>query len=145
MKAMQIMNQRVLSVEPSETIRNALELMEDYGLDELPVVEDQYFVGVITARAIHHASQHLGELEEIPDRPVADLIAYATTCTPVEEGFKVLDHMEQDDSHHSYVVSDAGELLGEVDFDDLSEALPSQVNTGTSPGGWGKWYQAAIS
>lgn len=140
MKAIQIMNKKIVSVESSETLRDALELMEDCGLDELPVVDDECFIGVITASAIHQASQHLGEMEEIPDRPVADLIGYATTCKPKEEGFKVLDHMEQDDSHHSYVVSETGALLGEVDFDALTEVLPSQVNAGRAPRGWGEWH-----
>ncbi len=127
MKAMQIMKHHVPSVDVSESIIDALETMDDYGLDELPVVEDDHFVGVITASAIHRASELLGPFEDIPDRPVGDLIGYATTCAPIEEGYKILDHMEQDNSSHSYVVSEDGMLLGEIDFDELADILPSDT------------------
>lgn len=128
MKAMQIMKHHVPSVDVSDSIIDALETMDDYGLDELPVVEDDHFVGVIKASAIHKASELLGTFEDIPDRPVGDLIGYATTCAPKEEGYKVLDHMEQDNSSHSYVVSEDGRLLGEIDFHELEDILPSDTH-----------------
>lgn len=139
MKATQIMRRRVPRIESSENLSDALEMMDDFGLSELPVVEDDQFVGVITAEAIHQASRKLGPFEEIPDRPVAELIVYGTTCKPKEEGFHILDHMEQYDSRHSYVVGDQGQLLGEVDIEDLVEALPSEVSAGKGPRGWTRW------
>jgi len=126
-KAMQIMKHHVPSVDVSESIIDALETMDDYGLDELPVVEDDRFVGVIKASAIHKASEFLGTFEDIPDRPVGDLIGYATTCAPKEDGYKVLDHMEQDNSNHSYVIAADGRLLGEIDFEELVGILPSDI------------------
>ena len=128
MKAMQIMKHQVPRVDVSESIIDALETMDDYGLDELPVVEDDHFVGVIKASVIHQASEFLGAFEDIPDRPVGDFIGYATTCAPTEEGYKVLDHMEQDNSSHSYVVGEDGLLLGEIDFLELEDVLPSDTH-----------------
>lgn len=145
MKATQIMKSRIPTIESAESIREALDMMDDFGVDELPVVEEGEFVGVITAAAIHAASQHLGPFEDIPDRPVADLISYGTTCNPKEEGFHILDHMEQDDAHHSYVVNEKGELLGEIDFEDLVEALPAEVTAGAGPKGWSGWHPDAVS
>lgn len=145
MKATQIMRRRVPRIESSETLSDALEMMDDFGLSELPVVEDDQFIGVITAEAIHQASQQLGPFEEIPDRPVGELIGYGTTCKPKEEGFHILDHMEQDDSRHSYVVSEQGRLLGEVDFEDLVDALPAEVTAGKGPRGWSKWQPGVVS
>jgi len=126
--AMQIMKHHVPSVDVSESIIVALETMDDYDLDELPVVEDDQFVGVIKASVIHKASELLGTFEDIPDLPVGELIGYATTCTPKEEGYKVLDHMEQDNSTHSYVIAEDGRLLGEIDFDELADILPADTH-----------------
>ncbi len=128
MKAMQIMKHQVASVDVSESIVDALETMDDCGLDEIPVVEDDQFVGVIKASVIHKASVFLGAFEDIPDCPVGDFLDCATTCTPTEEVYKVLGHMEQDNSSRSYVVGEDGLLLGEIDFLDLEDILPSDTH-----------------
>lgn len=130
MNAAEIMRPSPLTIEASETVQEALGMMDDFGIDELPVMEGDHFIGVVTSAAIHGLSERLGPFEQIPECRIVEITSYGTTCGPHDDGLTVLDHMEQDDAQHSYVVADDGALLGAIDLETLIELLPSDVSAG---------------
>ncbi len=50
------MTSPVLSITPSTPIANAHQMMKDYGIRRLPVVEDNRLVGIITLGDVREAS-----------------------------------------------------------------------------------------
>ncbi len=72
--AEEVMSKYVISVKPSDRIDKAMELMHEYDISQLPVIDDHRNIGSITDRGVLAASQEIDwhELLKMPVRAIME-------------------------------------------------------------------------
>jgi len=83
MKVKKSMVKSVAFVKPTDTLRGASDLMEEFDFRHLPVLDNGKVVGILSDRDILRYSTQNGEFLEVPEMPVADAMsAIVLTCRP---------------------------------------------------------------
>jgi predicted transcriptional regulator len=114
LRAGDLMHEEVVTIEQDDSVREAIDLMLDAGYSQLPVVRDDYPVGVI----------HLGDIRGVDDDPnagdlpVADVmregITTVTTEATLDEVDSYLDHQD------AVIVVERGRMLGIITDADIA-------------------------
>lgn len=104
-----------VTVGPSESLHDALELMRRHEISGLPVVEGDRPVGILTSRDVR--------FEQNLNQKVAQLMTKElVTVTPGVEQGKARELLHKHRIEKLLVVGDAGELVGLITIKDLMQA-----------------------
>ncbi|MFB6091977.1 MAG: CBS domain-containing protein [Haloquadratum sp.] len=117
-RAEDLMNEAVVSVQPDDSVRYARDVMLDEGFSQLPVIRDGRPVGLISNSDIRHAQE---DDDDIGTLPVADVMHESVTTVErsatLEEIDAALDH------HAAVLVVEGGETIGIVTEADVAAHL----------------------
>ncbi|KQC03083.1 MAG: transcriptional regulator [Methanoculleus sp. SDB] len=111
-----LMHEPVLSVVPDESVTRTVQMMEENGISQLPVIEHGVPVGCISESAIMNAIEE-GRIHKTQCHTVSDFM---------EEGFPTVSpHVDLDTlvhllhSHHAILVVEKGKVRGVITKHDL--------------------------
>lgn len=111
LKAWQIMNRKVLSVKPGEGVRAVIEKMKKAGISQMPVIEENKSIGVISESIILEAllNKKGNRVEEIMEDS-APVVSKNTSISAVSNLLRFCPMV---------LVSDNGKLKGVITKSDL--------------------------
>ncbi len=127
----QIMSRRPRLISPETSAQEAAQLMQRYGYEGYPVVQDRKVIGLLTRRAVDRAISHRLNL------PAASLMEAGEVT--VHPGHSI-EHLQQVMTHSGWgqvpvVDPDSGEIIGIVTRTDLLKTLAIQsANLPDPPG-----------
>ena len=117
-KAGQIMTSRIISIVPNASIKEAIRIMKKFKISQLPVIEDDKLVGLVSESTILDALLHTkgkNVREVIQDSP--PLVSKTTSIQVVSNLLKY---------YSIVVVSEEGKLVGLITKSDLLGKLYSR-------------------
>ena len=124
----EVMSTDVQCVAPTDSIRRAAQLMEEFDVGALPVLDGDALVGMITDRDIVMRSSAKGKDPE-SDRVGNVMSPEVATCHAAQTVDEVLDAMGDLQIRRVPVVEqDTHKLVGMVALGDLSRTGSSQVD-----------------
>jgi predicted transcriptional regulator len=110
-KANQIMSEKISSISPSASIKEAIAKMKNHGFSQLPVISDHKAIGIITESIILDSMlKNKGKKVEDIMGSAPPIIAYDTS---VEAVSNLLKHFQ------TVLVSKKGKLVGVITKTDL--------------------------
>jgi len=113
LRAGDLMNSPVFGVEPDDSVKTALEVMNQEGYSQLPVVRDDYPVGIVS-----HSDIRTSDEDDPGELPVAEVMRESiTTVTPDATVDEVDTHL---DHHDAVIVIDDGEMAGIITDADVA-------------------------
>jgi predicted transcriptional regulator len=113
LRADDLMHAPVYGVEPDDSVMTAIEVMNQEGYSQLPVVRDDYPVGIVSHSDIRHADE-----DDPGELPVADVMRESITTVTREATIDEVDtHL---DHHEAVIVIDSGEMIGIVTDADVA-------------------------
>jgi IMP dehydrogenase len=104
-----------VTIQPSDTLQTAMDVMRRYGVSGLPVVEGTRPVGILTSRDVRFETNLHQPVERLMTR---DLVTVKIGVTQIQA--RALLHEKRIEK--LLVVSDKGELVGLITFKDLTQA-----------------------
>jgi predicted transcriptional regulator len=117
LRARDLMHSGVIAIAPDDSIREAISLMLEEGYSQLPVIRDEYPVGLISNGDI----RRLGGEGGAGSRPVADAMRESiTTVTPDATLNEIDAHL---DHHEAIVVIENGAVAGIITEADVAAHL----------------------
>ncbi len=120
-----IMNKKVLTIEPDKTIREAAKIMNENDVGSLVVVKGEEVVGIITERDIVRA---MAEGLNPDETKVSDVMTSEVfTALPDTSVLKAIEMMRAHRIRHLPVVDEKGKLVGIVSLRDLAHAAALQL------------------
>lgn len=133
MKVVDVMTEAPVTVKPSDTVGHAEDLMSEYNIRQLPVVDGRELVGVITDRDIRlvftrDTFPH-GDIREIARAiPVRNVMSTETiTLTPNDDLQRALAVLIGEKFGGIPVVDDNAGLLGIVTYIDLLRCFLNRI------------------
>ena len=125
MKAMQAMTRDVICIGPNDALEVAHDIMGEWDIRHLPVVEDGRLVGILSDRdVLLHSSQGAGRDWDVEDVDVgAVMTPNPITCTPSDTIAHVATVMTERKIDSLPVVEEDGDLVGLITSTDLLELL----------------------
>lgn len=110
-KAEEIMNKRIISVKPGDGIKAAIEKMKKANISQMPVIEDNKSIGVVSESIILEAllNKKGNNVRDIMDDS-APVVSHKSTITVVSNLLRF---------YSMVLVSDGGELKGVITKSDL--------------------------
>lgn len=121
MRIKDVMNTKVESVRPTQTVTSAAELMRRRGIHHLVVVDHQQVVGILTQASLDTADAQ--GIEMVEDA----MIRHVATGGPAMTIREAANRM-RGRSEGALVVMEEGKLAGIVTVSDLLEVLGGNVN-----------------
>jgi predicted transcriptional regulator len=120
LRAEDLMNEPVVSIEPDDSVHAAQEMMDNWGFSQVPVVRDGTPLGLIGHSDIRRRSEtadadHVGELPV--DEVKRDAVASVETDATIDEINDYLDHND------AVLVVAGGETIGIITEADISAHL----------------------
>ncbi len=127
MTASELINNDIPALQATDTVRQALDLMEEYRISELPVVDQQKYLGLITEN----------EAQNADERSAVSALLHTGSpvkINPVDFFFVPLRVMHQQQIGLLPVVKDDGDLLGVITKNELLHAA-ANYTAAQVPGG----------
>ncbi|MES2422939.1 MAG: CBS domain-containing protein [Pseudomonadota bacterium] len=122
---MRVKGGTLYTVNPDETLQQAVQIMAQYDIGSLAVMEHGDLVGMLTFREVIHTLAQKGALANIIVRTVMD--DAPMSCTPETELDEVRPLMLQ--RHTRYMpVMDNKMLMGVISFYDVARAVVDSQN-----------------
>ena len=122
---MRVKGGTLYTVNPDETLQQAVQAMAQYDIGSLAVMEHGDLVGMLTFREVIHTLAQKGALANIIVRTVMD--DAPMSCTPETELDEVRPLMLQ--RHTRYMpVMDSKMLMGVISFYDVARAVVDSQN-----------------
>jgi CBS domain-containing protein len=122
---MRVKGGTLYTVNPDETLQQAVQIMAQYDIGSLAVMEHGDLVGMLTFREVIHTLAQKGALASIIVRTVMD--DAPMSCTPETELDEVRPLMLQ--RHTRYMpVMDNKMLMGVISFYDVARAVVDSQN-----------------
>lgn len=124
MKAVTAMTRNVVTIEPSQSLKDAHEIMIEWSIRHLPVVQNRKVVGILSDRdVLIHASRGKNGLA-VPSLQVKEaMTAMPMTCQSSAAVGKIARMMIEHKIDSLPIVNPEGELVGLVTSSDLLELL----------------------
>jgi acetoin utilization protein AcuB len=126
MKAMQAMTRDVICISPNDALEVAHDIMGEWDIRHLPVVEDGKLVGILSDRdVLLHSSQGVGREWDVEEVDVGDVMTpNPITCLPTDTIAHVARVMTERKIDSLPVVEEVGgDLIGLITSTDLLELL----------------------
>jgi len=111
LKASEIMNQKIISISPGEDIKASIQKMKKYGISQMPVVDGNNSIGLISESILLDAL--MGE----KGKKVEDIMEEAPPTVSKNASIKIVSGL----LHHypMILVSDSGKLVGLITKADI--------------------------
>ena len=114
-KADEVMKKNIVSISPNDNIKNSIQKMKKYNISQMPVIEDNKAIGLISESIL------LDALMEEKGKKVADIMEDTPPIVSKNSSIKVISSLLQ---HYPMVlVSESGKLIGLITKADLLEKL----------------------
>jgi predicted transcriptional regulator len=111
----QVMCAPVISVQATDSVRTAIELMEKHGVSQLPVLKDSAIVGTISeATIVRHLSSGENVFSSTVTKIMDESLAVVPPSTGVEEASELMSR-----GYPAILVVDRGKIVGIVTKIDL--------------------------
>lgn len=125
MKAMQAMTRDVICISPNEALEAAHDIMGEWDIRHLPVVEDGRLVGILSDRdVLLHSSKGAGNEWDVEEVDVGEVMTPdPITCSPTDSIAHIASVMTERKIDSLPVVEDDGDLVGLITSTDLLELL----------------------
>ncbi len=136
MKVRDVMKAPVRSVERSETVGRALEVMHQHRIRHLPVLDDQKLVGILSIRDISKPGLP-GRWHEVPwlsGTPVEWVMTSPVTVLPPNASVSSAASLMRDERIDCIPILDAGRLVGIVTSTDLLQLVEDRETETRRPG-----------
>ena len=122
---------KVATVYPDATIEDAIEVMRDFGVDDVIVIESKAGlsipVGILTGHDIVMRAYRLNTgSEQLSVREV--MTHNLVTCKPTYGVFETIELMQRNSVKRLPVIGEAGELLGIITASDLFSMLGDELS-----------------
>lgn len=125
MKAMQAMTRNVVCIHPTDSLESAKDVMGEWEIRHLPVIEGGKLVGILSDRDILlHTTVGVSGDQVVTDIEVGEVMTHdVVTCYPSDSIAKIATIMTERKIDSLPVVESDGELVGLVTSTDLLELL----------------------
>ena len=124
MKAITAMTVNVVCIAPRETLRGAYEIMTEWGIRHLPVMEGKKLVGILSDRDILIRSSLENGVIHVPESAVSGAMTpQPMTCGPSTSVAHMVDLMLEHKIDSLPILDEDGILVGLVTSADLLEML----------------------
>ena len=127
MTSAELITNHIPSLQTTDTVRLALDLMQDHHVSELPVLENHKYIGLVHEEALEDVEEN-----ETVERHLQ--IGNPAKVNPVDFFLVPLKIMHQQQLSLLPVVKDDGELMGVITREELLKAA-SHYNSASIPGG----------
>ena len=112
MKASEIMNKKIISVSPDSDMKDAIRYMKKYEISQIPVIENNNVVGMISESAVLDAV-----LNAKKNASVREIMREAPPIIPKNASFTIISNLLK--VCPIVLVSDKGRLCGVITKSDL--------------------------
>ena len=114
-KAEEVMKKNIVSIAPNDNIKNSIQKMKKYNISQMPVIEDNKAVGLISESIL------LDVLMEEKGKKVKDIMEETPPIVSKNSSIKVISNL----LHHfpMILVAESGKLIGLITKSDLLEKL----------------------
>ena len=121
-KISDLMVQRVLTAEPTATVKECAKLMADKQIGSLVIADNKKIVGIVTEqdmsrKVVAKALDYEASVSEILTKKLVDIM-------PTDDIYTAMVRMSKYNIKHLPVVS-AGKLVGIISFKDIIRAEPA--------------------
>lgn len=115
-----IMTAPVISVPPEETIEKTVDVMEKYGISQVPVVKHGVPIGCVSESAIIGAMEN-GTIQRTMKNSVTDIMEEGFPTVPPSEHIDTIVHSLR--NHHAVLVMNKGKVVGVITKHDCIRRL----------------------
>jgi predicted transcriptional regulator len=113
LRAEDLMHSPVYGIEPDDSIKFAIETMNQEGYSQLPVIRDDYPVGIVSLGDVRNV-----DAEDPGDLPITDVMRESITTVTRETTLDEVDtHL---DHHDAVIVIENGEMVGIITDADIA-------------------------
>lgn len=112
------MTKHVIAIQSDQPLSDALELVLEYAIGCIPVLEDGKVIGVITEQTLLRSAAHNVHV----DTPVGELALPAQIIDEREPLLRAIERLRHLHARHLLIINDEGELEGLISQTDLLEA-----------------------
>jgi len=114
-KADELMNKRIVSINPSNSIRDSINKMKKFGISQMPVLDKNNVVGLVSESTL------LNALMNKKDKKIEDIMEETPPMVSKTTSVKVISNLL---GHYPVVlVSESGKLIGLITKADLLSKL----------------------
>ncbi|MCF8564967.1 CBS domain-containing protein [Alicyclobacillus tolerans] len=117
MKIKDLMTSNVSSVQPSDSLQKAAQIMESMNVGSVPVCEGKRVVGIVTDRDIVLKAVAKGSFNSKINEVMSHQVV---TCTPDTDAHEAADIMAQNQIRRLPIVDASGNLVGICAIADLA-------------------------
>ncbi len=110
-KADEIMNKKIISIRPEEFIKDAIKKMKKYDISQMPVIDDNKVVGLISESTL------LDALVEGKGKSVAEVMEESPPIISKQSSVKVISNLLK--YYPMILVSESGKLAGLITKSDF--------------------------
>lgn len=115
LKAEEMMNQKIISVAPSDTIKDSISQMKKFGISQMPVLDNAHIVGLVSESTL------LDALISGKSKKIQEIMEETPPTVSKTASIKVVSSLLK---HYPVVlVSDSGKLAGLITKADLLAKL----------------------
>ena len=114
-KAGELMNQKIISIAPSDTIKDSISQMKKFGISQMPVLDDHHIVGLVSESTL------LNALMSGKNKKIQEIMEETPPTVSKTASIKVVSSLLR---HYPVVlVYDSGKLAGLITKADLLARL----------------------
>ncbi|MEK6867346.1 MAG: CBS domain-containing protein [Nanoarchaeota archaeon] len=114
-KAASVMNKNLIFLEPSDSLKVAIQRMKKHSISQLPVIENKKAVGFISETAILDAIIN----NKSSDTAITEIMSEAPPTIDTNASIKVISHLLK--FYSLILVAEKGKLLGLITKSDMLE------------------------
>ncbi len=115
-----IMTRPVISISPEESIKNTVDVMEKYGISQVPVIKNGVPIGCVSESAIIGAMEN-EMIHHSMKNTVTDIMEEGFPTVSPSEKIEPIVHSLQ--NHHAVLVMDKGKVVGVITKHDCIRRL----------------------
>jgi len=114
-KAEELMNSKIVSVSPDESVEGSIKMMKKFSISQMPVIENQKVVGIVSESIL------LEGLLNKKNKNVIEIMKEAPPIVSKESSINIITNLLK--YCPMVLVSDKGDLIGLISKADLLEKL----------------------
>ena len=115
MKADELMNKKIISVSPKDSIKDSVTKMKKFGISQMPVIEDHNIIGLVSESSL------LNAFMSNKSKKIMDIMEETPPMISKTASVRVVSNLLK---HYPVVlVSDSGKLIGLITKSDLLSKL----------------------
>jgi len=128
MIAEELINQMIPALKVSDTAEKAIIWMEEFKLEQLPVIEQSRFKGLISEELILESNNL--------DQPISDFLLFGESCfvTGSQHFFDILKAAIEQNAKLIAVINDEGEYIGVSSYEDALNEFARTVTIQSTGG-----------